>query len=296
MTNALDQIGRAPRPDTQALSQATAIEQSRAIAEVQAAVTVAQRMPRDISRAVADVADSCGRLGLANRAFYAVPNRGNGPSVHLARELARIWGNIQYGVHELRRDDAAGESEVQAFAWDLETNTRSTRTFIAPHARMKGGKRQDLVDLNDIYLSNQNTGARAVRECIFSVLPTWLTDSAQDTCRKTLDFGEGKPLPERISEMVKAFAAIGVTHQQMEAKLGKKRGQWTAGDVAQMGIFYTSITRDGLSKEDVFPANPVTVAEIKGAPKPTAAEPPLDEPDVDAHREDAWPPVVEAGA
>ena len=188
MSNALDQIGR-NQPAAQALSQATAIEQSRAIAEVQAAVTVAQRMPRNIDAAVGQVADSCGRLGLANRAFYTVPNRGNGPSVHLAREIARIWGNIQYGVHELRRDDAAGESEVQAFAWDLETNTRSTRTFIAPHARMKGRERQALVDLNDIYLSNQNTGARAVRECIFSVLPTWLTDAAQDACRKTLEFG-----------------------------------------------------------------------------------------------------------
>jgi hypothetical protein len=65
-------------------------------------------------------------MALANRAFYSVPNRGNGPSVHLARELARIWGNLDYGVKELRRDDAAGESEVLAFAWDQQTNVRSS--------------------------------------------------------------------------------------------------------------------------------------------------------------------------
>lgn len=255
-------IGTAPQ--STAASEATKVEQSRAIAEVQAAVVVAQQVPRDIQRAEAEMLDTCQRLGMAEQAFYAVPNRGTGPSVHLMRELARIWGNVQYGVHELRRDDAHGESEVQAFAWDVQTNTRSTRTFIAPHARMKSGKRQALTDLNDIYLSNQNTGARAVRECIATVLPRWFTEAAQDACRQTLEKGEGVPLDERISAMVKAFRGIGVTESQMETKLGKKRGQWDAGDVAQMGIAFTTVTRDGVNKSEVFPDEGVTAEEITG--------------------------------
>ena len=100
------------------VTQTTAVEQARAIAEVQAAVVVAQNCPRDISRAVAEMRDACGRMALASRAFYAVPNRGNGPTVHLARELARIWGNLDYAVRELRRDDEAGVSEILASAWD----------------------------------------------------------------------------------------------------------------------------------------------------------------------------------
>ena len=62
-----------------------------------------------------------------------------GPSVHLARELARIWGNMDYGVHELSRDDARGMSEIRAYAWDQQTNMRSSRTFQVPHARMAKG-------------------------------------------------------------------------------------------------------------------------------------------------------------
>ena len=158
-------------PSNNRISQVTAVEQSRAVAEVQAAVLVAQQFPRDMNRAWAEMRDACSRLALAQRAFYAVPNRGTGPSVHLARELARIWGNLDYGVRELRRDDDAAESEMQAFAWDQQTNVRSTRSLIVPHARMKGGKRQTLDDLGDIYLNNQNIGARAVRECMFTVLP-----------------------------------------------------------------------------------------------------------------------------
>lgn len=266
MSTDLDTANTTPAPARQPerLGQMTAVEQARAVAEVQAAVVVAQQVPRDIDRGLAQMRDSCGRLGLAERAFYSVPNRGNGPTVHLARELARIWGNIQYGVHEMRRDDEAGESEVQAFAWDVETNTRSTRTFIAPHARMARGKRQPLTDLGDIYLSNQNVGARAVRECIFTVLPTWLTDEAQNLCRQTLEHGEGEPMRDRVDKMVKAFEAIGVTLDQLEAKFGKPRGSWTGQEVAEAGIVYTSITRDGLDKDSEFPPPRVTAEDITG--------------------------------
>lgn len=251
------------------VSQATAIEQSRAVAEVQAAVIVAQNVPRDIQRAAAEMRESCGRLAMAEQAFYSVPNRGTGPSVHLMRELARCWGNIEHGSAELRREDEAGVSEVQAFAWDKQANTRTSRTFIAPHERMKGGNRQRLTDLGDIQNNNNNAAARAVRECISNVLPRWFVEEAQTLCRRTLEHGEGKPLPQRVEEMLTAFKGIGVVQKQIEAKLDKKRGQWDAGDVAQMAIVYTSITRDGFSKDEAFP--PVaadTVSELVGDSAP----------------------------
>ena len=177
-TTDLDTISRPAAPALANLTQATAIEQARAVAEVQAAVTVAQARPRDTQRAIAEMRDTCGRMAMASRAFYSVPNRGNGPTVHLARELARIWGNLDYSVRELRRDDEAGESEVMAVAWDQQANVRSSRSFIAPHAKMKGRERVKLVDLDDVYRSNQNTGAKAVRECILAVLPRWFVEEA----------------------------------------------------------------------------------------------------------------------
>lgn len=252
-------IARAER-----ISQSTAIEQARAVAEVQAAVVVAQQVPRDMARAEAEMRDACGRLSMANRAFYSVPNRGTGPTVHLMRELARIWGNVQYGVHELRRDDEAGISEVQAFAWDVQTNARSTRTFVAPHARMKGRERQALTDLGDIYLSNQNVGARAVRECISTILPVHFTETAQDICRATLEKGEGEPIAERISKMVAAFDGQGIKVDQLETRTGKKRGSWGPGEVASLAVDYTSITRDGLDRSEIFPERRVTADEVAG--------------------------------
>jgi hypothetical protein len=250
------------------IGQMTAVEQARAVAEVQAAVVVAQQCPRDMARADFEMQDACSRLSLANQAFYTVPNRGHGPSVHLMRELARIFGNIQYGVHELRRDDDTGESEVQAFAWDVQTNTRSSRTFIVPHARMSKVKgvntRLPLVDLGDIYLNNQNIGARAVRECIDTILPKWFTEQAKDLCRLTLEKGEGVPLADRITNMVAKFDAAGVSLARIEAKIGRKKGQWSGADLADAAIWYASITREGLSVDEVFPSKPVTADEITG--------------------------------
>lgn len=261
-TTDLDTISRPAAPALANLTQATAIEQARAVAEVQAAVTVAQARPRDTQRAIAEMRDTCGRMAVASRAFYSVPNRGNGPTVHLARELARIWGNLDYSVRELRRDDEAGESEVMAVAWDQQANVRSSRSFIAPHAKMKGRERVKLVDLDDVYRSNQNTGAKAVRECILAVLPRWFVEEAQDVCRQTLNRGEGVPLSDRIAAMVRAFREQGISAERLEARSRKKRGQWDAGDVAQLGIDFVSITRDGVDAESLFPEQPVTIAEL----------------------------------
>jgi hypothetical protein len=259
MTNALDRIAT-PAP----ITQTTAVEQARAVAEVAAAVQVAQQCPRDIRRAWADMEAACSRLGLAERAFYKVPNRGQGPSVHLARELLRIWGNGDAGVHELSRDDERGQSEVRAFAWDQQTNVRQSRTFQVPHVRMVGKERKPLTDTTDVYLLNQNIGARAVRECIFAILPADYVAEAQALCRKTVERGDGKPLPERIANMVTKFKELGVTVVQIESKIGRKRGQWTAVDIADLAVVFGSIGRRETSVEDEFPPEPVTAAEITG--------------------------------
>lgn len=246
----IDQIHSTGTP----ITQATAVEQARAVAEVAAAVKVAQDFRRDIDTAYTEMRRACASYALAQRAFYSVPNRGEGPSVHLARELARIWGNVDYGVHELRRDDDAGMSEVRAFAWDMQHNTRSTRTFQVPHQKMARGRRQPLVDLNDVYLNNQNIGARAVRECIFTMLPGDFTAEAESLCRDTLERGDGTTtLAERIDNMIAAYERGGVTSDQLQARLGKRPGEWDEQDVASLTVLFESLKRGDAKKDDEFP-------------------------------------------
>lgn len=249
-----------------ASSEATAIEQARAIAEVQAAVVVAQQVPRDIERATAEMQHTCGRVSFAKRAFYSVRNRGEGASVHMARELARIFGNMQYGVTELRRDDVRGESEIAAWAWDVERNTRSTRTFIVPHVRMAGGRRQPLTDVQDIYLSNQNIGARAVRECIFAQLPTWFVDEAKMLARNTVERGADAganevSLADRVKQMTAAFAKGGVSEDMLVRRVGKPVASFDAQDVASLTVLFESLRQRETTVEDEFPAQAQSITE-----------------------------------
>jgi hypothetical protein len=246
------------------VGQATAIEQSRAIAEVQAAIVVAQQCPRDIQAALNSMRQSCRMPQLADRAFFRFPRAGStisGPSVYLARELARCWGNIQYGVSELSRDDEHGQSEMQAFAWDLETNARAATIFIVPHLRDKRGGPERLVEMRDIYENNANAGARRVRECIFGILPPWYVEEAKDLCNKTTKDGGGVPLPQRISKALGLFASLQVTEDDIARKLGRPSTKWTEHDVAQLSVVYQSIQRGEVSRDEEFPASDVMTAE-----------------------------------
>lgn len=244
------------------MSQATKIEVARAVAEVQSKVIVAQSLPRDLTRVEQEIRLACSDMGLARVAFYDVKNRGKGPTIHLAKELADIFGHLRYGVRELNRDDAAGQSEVLAFCWDMQRNVESDRTMIIPHQRMAGGKRQAIVDLDDVYRNNQNTGARAMREAIFAVIPRRLTDLAQDLCRQTLERGGGQDLMQRIETMVQAYAKGSVPVQALEAKAGKPRRSWTAQDVADLTITFESLKRREITREEAFPSLVVTSEEI----------------------------------
>ncbi|WP_196812188.1 hypothetical protein [Nocardia sp. CNY236] len=248
-------------------SQATIVEQSRAVAEVQAAVLVAQQRPRNRAAAVQEMRDATAQMSVASRAYFRY-NRGDGVvtgvSIHLARELARCWGNVDYGLKELRRDDTKGESEMLAHAWDMQTNARASTTFIVPHIRdTKKGPRQ-LTETRDIYENNANNGARRLREMILAVLPAWFVQEAQANCDATLENGGGKPLAGRIADALRLFEEIGVSTQQLEAKLGRSSSTWNGHDVGQLGVIYSSIKRGETSAADEF--DPTTVEPDAGVP------------------------------
>jgi hypothetical protein len=257
------------------LGQGTAVEQSRAVAEVQAAVMVARQFPRIESYSINRMTEACKQPALAKRAFYSFPKGGStvaGETIHLAKELARCWGNIQYGLVELRRDDEFAQSEMQAWAWDMESNERVSTTFIVPHARWANGKAQKLADFRDVYENNSNNGSRRLREMIFSVLPVWYIEQAKDLCTGTLKHGGGIPLPQRIAQATSAYQARGITAEQLEDKRGRKVALWTDMDLAQLEILYQSLDRGEITPEEAFPEQRVTIAEV-GRLTPANAEP-----------------------
>ena len=225
-----------------------AIEASRAIAEAQGKLVIAKRFPRDEVQAYNRVAQACQRKGIAEKAFYSY-NRGggtvSGPTIRFAEELARCWGNIDYGIKELSQDE--GKSEMQAYAWDLETNAQSVQNFTNPHIREVGGKAKMLTSQRDIYEINANMGARRLRSRILAILPTDLVDMAINECKKTLAGNNDEPLIDRVKKMVVAFGKVGVTQEQIEKRLGRKVDTMTIDDFTDYIGIYNAI-KQGESK------------------------------------------------
>jgi hypothetical protein len=255
-------------PKPARVGQGTAIEQARSVAEVHAQIMAARQLPRDIQAARRSIVDSCAISEFAAKAFYRYPRGGQtvtGPSIHMARELARCWGNIDYGIKELSRDDEHGQSEMIAFAWDMESNVRNSNVFIVPHKRDKRGGPEALVDMRDIYENNANNGARRVRQAIFSVLPPWYVELALAAAHTTNKDGGGKPLQERIATMLSLFRAIDVSEEDIARKVGRQSAKWTGDDVAQLGTVYASIQRGEVTKDEEFPESAVTSEEITGS-------------------------------
>lgn len=247
------------------------IESQRAIAEAQGKLIIARRFPRDPIRAYAKVMEACQRPSLANSAFYSYSRGGSsvsGPTIRFAEELARCWGNIDYGIKELSQDN--GKSEMQAYAWDLETNTISTQNFTNPHIRETKTGSVQLTSQRDIYELNANMGARRLRSRILAILPADLVEDAIKKCKETIAGKSDEPLVDRVRKMVVQFARYGVTQEQIEKRLGRKIDTMNTEDfVEYVGIFNS--LKEGASKiaewfESAPEANELT-ANIEAAMK-----------------------------
>jgi len=237
------------------------ISASREMAEVQAAVVMARRFPRDEIRAMEKIRNACSRPALAESAVYQYSRGGSdvsGPSIRLAEAIATAWGNIQFGVREVEQRN--GESTCEAFAWDVESNVRVVKSFKVSHIRHT--KRGDtvLTDPRDIYEMVANQGARRVRACILGIIPGDVVEDAVKQCETTLN-AKADTTPEGLKKVADAFAQYGITVKQIEARIQRRFDSITAAQVVGLRKIIVSL-RDGMSKpEDWF--EPIAKDEAK---------------------------------
>src|SRR5204863_5210063 len=130
-------LGFTNKNETQSEEQGLiAATEARAVAEVQASYIIAKKFPRNQYESYMAIIESCKRPNLAEQAMYAYPRGGTlvtGPSIRLAEAMAQAWGNIEFGIREISQ--ANGVSTVEAYAIDLQTNSRKPVTFHVKHER-----------------------------------------------------------------------------------------------------------------------------------------------------------------
>lgn len=218
---------------------------SREVQEVQGQLIMAKKFPRSVPNVIANIMEACKRKSLAENASYLYPRGGEqvtGPSIRLAEELARQYGNIDFGIKELEQRD--GESVVMSYAWDLETNARQTKTFTVPHSRFtkKDGMKK-LTDPRDIYELVANNGARRLRACILGIIPGYITEEAVEACERTMKATvESEPLNDQIAKAIGAFKSIGVTVEMLETFLKHKMEETNQTELVALRKIYVGIS------------------------------------------------------
>lgn len=236
-------IGASPQAPGTALVD---IEQRRAMSEVEGAIILAKRFPRDYVKARDRILVACQRPGLAKEALYSYARGGTeitGPSIRLAEALAQNWGNLQFGIRELDQRD--GVSTIETFCWDQETNVKQLKTFQVKHERHTKKGSYKLDDPRDIYETIANQGARRLRACILGVIPGDIIDEAvamcEDTMKSSADISQ-----ESLKKLIAAFETYGVTREQVEKRIQRRIDTITPAQFLNLRKVYNSL-KDGMS-------------------------------------------------
>jgi len=258
---------------------AIAVDQARVIAEVQGQIVMARKFPRNTAAAYARLIDACARPLVAKGALYSYPrgkddsgkaNIVKGPSIRLAEEAARAYGNIDTGWRIVSENKTEGWSDVEAYAWDLETNNKVRINFRVTHWRHTKTTRYKLTDERDIYELCANNASRRLRACILKVIPSDFIEGAVEQVAKTIARGDGQdPLSVTVNKLVAAFKQFGVNAEMIEARLGHKVDLTTPDELVDLRAIYTTL-KDSEKKPHDFFAVPKDEEEGNGPSKADA--------------------------
>jgi len=243
-------------------------EQAKAVAQIEAQVWLALKHPREEAKVRARVLAACKRENFAKRGHYNYPRKTKGGgqvdviggSINLAKELARTWGNINFGMMII--SDSEDERTIRGIAWDMESNASSfsEATFKKLIQRGGGWIKPDERDLRE--LTNKHA-AILIRNSIFSLLPADLIDDSVEACLKTLSKPGKKGID--IPAMIESFQELGVSVKEIEEYIKRDISEITPEEVARLRGFYNAMKDGQATKSEVFGnADKPIQAEVKG--------------------------------
>jgi hypothetical protein len=222
---------------------------------------MARKFPRSKKEAVDRITLECCQKQVAEEAFYSF-TRGRelveGPSIRLAEVMARNWGNMDYGVEEIDRNET--ESTLRAYCIDLESNTMSSKVFVVPHSRDTRQGKKKLASDRDIYEHVANNGARRMRACILALIPKDVVEIAAHQVNTTLASDMGTP-EEEIKRLIEAFGGFGVSPDRIAERLGHPLTSVTPSEIVVLRKVYASIRENFSSAEIEFPVKKATLVD-----------------------------------
>lgn len=239
--------------------------------ELDQAISTAKAYPRSLTR-VRDNIDALVMLDeeTAKECVYALPRGGKpikGPSVRFAEIVVSQYGNCKVGSRVVDVNRFEKYVEAEGVFIDLEAGMTRTarirRRIVDKHGRL----------FNDdmIVVTGNAACAIALREAVLKGVPKALWRRAYEAAEGVIA-GDVKTLAERREGAIKAFAAWGVTPDQIFAAL-EVEGLDDVGldQIATLTAMFKAIRSEEQTVEDYFPAKTDAKAAV-GAAKGTAAK------------------------
>lgn len=254
------------------IPQATAHVMMRA--EIDQQIATARAYPRDIKRAIANMATLA---TVSNEAaadcIFALPHGGKelvGPSIRFAEIIVSQWGNCRTFARVTEINRSLKYVEVEGVFLDLETNHANAAPIRRPIMRSNGAIHND----DMINMTTNAAAAIAKRNAVLGGIPRPIWGHAYDSAFKRVA-GDIRNLDETRRKSIEAFAEWNVTPQMVCAALGvEKIDDIKHRSIVTLRGMFTAIKNEEATVEEVFGI------VRRSEPKPAAASQPAkqDEP------------------
>lgn len=238
--------------------------------EINQQIATAHAYPRSIERSVksimtlatldAETAASC---------IYALPRSGKpikGPSARFAEIVASQWGNNRVAARVVHVDKTEKYVEAEGIFHDLETNM-ARRALVRRRISDKHGR---LLSDDMIIVTGNAAASIASRNAILAGVPRAVWGRAYERCEKVIA-GDIKTLAVSIGEAMKAFAAFGVTPEQVCVAIAVPGpADITIDHIALLRGMHATLRNGESTVEEMFPPPPKPTAAGRAAPTPPA--------------------------
>jgi hypothetical protein len=169
-----------------------------------------------------------------------------GPSIKLANDVARIFGN---NINEIREIDVGDAWVFYARFSDIETGFSMERAY---RQRKSQGSMKTRDADRQLDIAYQIGQSKAIRNCIVNALQIY-ADYAFEHARNSLVDKIGKDLANYRQRAVEGLGRIPVALNRVERVIGRAAKDWLAPDIAQAIAMMKSIADGMATTEEVFP-------------------------------------------
>jgi hypothetical protein len=231
-------------------------QQDRAVIDIQ--IATAKNFPRNIRKSTDNaIAIVTMDKETAATCTYSVPRGGKaitGPSVHLAKILAQVWGNLRIDAKVVEIGDRQITSEAVCF--DLENNL-AIKTQVKRSIIGKTGRFND----DMITVTGNAANSIALRNAILSVIPRPVVDKVYKAAKETItgDISDNAKLIAKRTQVLNLLKeTYNVTEAEILAAIGKAAIEHITGEDIMVLVGIGTAIKDGdTTIEMAFRSRPV---------------------------------------